>query len=112
MRSHTAENATPLRRASIALRPGSSTAFVIRQGSINPMNQSMTESTPRPAHRRIGRQCAVAAAAGALLATAPAFATNGYFAHGYFSLFGAMLAELFPTRIRASAEYMPPPPES
>jgi MFS family permease len=27
----------------------------------------------------------------------------GYFAHGYFSLFGAMLAELFPTRIRASA---------
>ncbi|MFL6245371.1 MAG: MFS transporter [Thermoanaerobaculia bacterium] len=28
----------------------------------------------------------------------------GYFAHGYFSLFGAMLAELFPTRIRASAQ--------
>lgn len=27
----------------------------------------------------------------------------GYFAHGYFSLFGAMLAELFPTRIRGSA---------
>lgn len=28
----------------------------------------------------------------------------GYFAHGYFSLFGAMLSELFPTRIRASAQ--------
>jgi MFS-type transporter involved in bile tolerance (Atg22 family) len=28
----------------------------------------------------------------------------GYFAHGYFSLFGALLAELFPTRIRASAQ--------
>ncbi len=28
----------------------------------------------------------------------------GYFCHGYFSLFGAMLAELFPTRIRASAQ--------
>jgi len=28
----------------------------------------------------------------------------GYFAHGYFSLFGAMLAELFPTAIRASAQ--------
>ena len=28
----------------------------------------------------------------------------GYFAHGYFSLFGAMLAELFPTGIRASAQ--------
>lgn len=28
----------------------------------------------------------------------------GYFAHGYFSLFGAMLAELFPTRIRGSAQ--------
>ena len=28
----------------------------------------------------------------------------GYFAHGYFSLFGAMLAELFPTNIRASAQ--------
>lgn len=28
----------------------------------------------------------------------------GYFAHGYFSLFGAMLAELFPTHIRASAQ--------
>lgn len=28
----------------------------------------------------------------------------GYFGHGYFSLFGAMLAELFPTRMRASAQ--------
>jgi len=28
----------------------------------------------------------------------------GYFAHGYFSVFGAMLAELFPTRIRGSAQ--------
>ena len=28
----------------------------------------------------------------------------GFFAHGYFSMFGAMLAELFPTRIRASAQ--------
>lgn len=28
----------------------------------------------------------------------------GYFAHGYFSLFGAMLAELFPTRLRATAQ--------
>ena len=26
----------------------------------------------------------------------------GFFVHGYFSLFGAMLAELFPTRIRGS----------
>jgi MFS family permease len=28
----------------------------------------------------------------------------GFFVHGYFSLFGAMLAELFPTRIRGSAQ--------
>ena len=28
----------------------------------------------------------------------------GYFGHGYFSVFGAMLAELFPTRIRATAQ--------
>lgn len=28
----------------------------------------------------------------------------GFFAHGYFSMFGAMLAELFPTRIRAGAQ--------
>ncbi|HJW96261.1 MAG TPA: MFS transporter [Thermoanaerobaculia bacterium] len=28
----------------------------------------------------------------------------GYFGHGYFSVFGAMLSELFPTRIRATAQ--------
>ena len=28
----------------------------------------------------------------------------GYFAHGFFSLFGVMLSELFPTSIRASAQ--------
>jgi MFS family permease len=28
----------------------------------------------------------------------------GYFGHGYFSLFGAMLAELFPTSIRGTAQ--------
>jgi len=28
----------------------------------------------------------------------------GYFGHGYFSMFGAMLSELFPTRIRATAQ--------
>jgi len=28
----------------------------------------------------------------------------GFFMHGYFSMFGAMLAELYPTRIRASAQ--------
>jgi MFS family permease len=28
----------------------------------------------------------------------------GYFGHGYFSIFGVMLAELFPTRIRATAQ--------
>jgi len=28
----------------------------------------------------------------------------GYFSHGYYSVFGAMLAELFPTRFRASAQ--------
>ncbi len=28
----------------------------------------------------------------------------GYFAHGYFSLFGALLSELFPTEIRATAQ--------
>ncbi len=28
----------------------------------------------------------------------------GYFGHGYFSLFGAMLAELYPTSMRASAQ--------
>jgi MFS family permease len=28
----------------------------------------------------------------------------GFFGHGYFSLFGAMLSELFPTRVRGSAQ--------
>jgi MFS family permease len=28
----------------------------------------------------------------------------GFFCHGFFSMFGAMLSELFPTRIRASAQ--------
>lgn len=28
----------------------------------------------------------------------------GFFGHGYFSVFGSMLAELFPTRIRATAQ--------
>jgi len=28
----------------------------------------------------------------------------GFFGHGYFSVFGAMLAELFPTRIRGFAQ--------
>lgn len=28
----------------------------------------------------------------------------GFFGHGYFSVFGAMLAELFPTRVRATAQ--------
>lgn len=28
----------------------------------------------------------------------------GFFGHGYFSVFGSMLAELFPTRIRAAAQ--------
>jgi MFS family permease len=42
-----------------------------------------------------------ARSAAVLLAVGPLV---GYFAHGYFSLFGAMLAELFPTSIRASAQ--------
>ena len=37
----------------------------------------------------------------ALLALGPLL---GFFGHGYFSLFGAMLAELFPTRVRATAQ--------
>ena len=28
----------------------------------------------------------------------------GFFGHGYFSVFGAMLAELFPTRVRGIAQ--------
>jgi len=44
---------------------------------------------------------AVARWPGALLALGPAI---GYFGHGYFSVFGAMLAELFPAAIRATAQ--------
>lgn len=36
-----------------------------------------------------------------LLALGPAV---GFFGHGYFSVFGALLAELFPTRIRGTAQ--------
>ncbi len=39
----------------------------------------------------------------ALLALGPLI---GFFGHGYFSVFGAMLAELFPTRIRGTAQGM------
>ena len=67
---------------------------------------------------RIGRRPAFTAFMIAAAAVVPLFAFGarspltllllgplvGYFAHGYFSLFGAMLAELFPTRIRASAQ--------
>ena len=67
---------------------------------------------------RIGRRPAFTAFMIAATAVVPLFAFGarsmaalliigplvGYFAHGYFSLFGAMLAELFPTRIRASAQ--------
>ena len=48
--------------------------------------------------RRSGGQ----ALAGVLLLTIGPLV--GYFAHGYFSLFGTMHAELFPTRIRGSAQ--------
>jgi MFS family permease len=37
----------------------------------------------------------------ALLALAPLL---GFFGHGYFSLFGAQLAELFPTSVRGTAQ--------
>jgi putative sialic acid transporter len=37
----------------------------------------------------------------ALMATGPLL---GFFSHGYFSVFGAMLSELFDTRIRATAQ--------
>jgi MFS family permease len=39
--------------------------------------------------------------AGALLALGPLL---GFFGHGYFSVFGAMLAELFPSGVRAGAQ--------
>jgi MFS family permease len=67
---------------------------------------------------RFGRRVAFTAFMIAATAVVPIFAFGarspltlliigplvGYFAHGYFSLFGAMLAELFPTRFRASAQ--------
>jgi len=67
---------------------------------------------------RFGRRLAFTAFMIAAAAVVPVFAFGarspltlliigplvGYFCHGYFSLFGAMLAELFPTRIRASAQ--------
>jgi MFS family permease len=67
---------------------------------------------------RFGRRLAFTAFMIAAAAVVPLFAFGarspltlliigplvGYFCHGYFSLFGAMLAELFPTRIRASAQ--------
>ncbi len=67
---------------------------------------------------RIGRRPAFTLFMVGAAAVVPIFAFNarstwtllaigplvGYFAHGYFSVFGAMLAELFPTSIRASAQ--------
>ncbi len=43
----------------------------------------------------------VAAQPAALMALGPLI---GFFGHGYFSLFGAMLAELFPSSVRATAQ--------
>lgn len=43
----------------------------------------------------------LASHAAALLLLGPVV---GFFAHGYFSVFGALLAELFPTRMRATAQ--------
>jgi hypothetical protein len=37
----------------------------------------------------------------ALLALSPLL---GYFGHGYFSMFGAFIAELFPTAVRATGQ--------
>lgn len=48
-----------------------------------------------PLYALLAREPAVLIAIGPLV---------GYFAHGYFSLFGALLAELFPTAIRATAQ--------
>ena len=44
---------------------------------------------------------ALARSPAALFALGPAL---GFFGHGYFSLFGAQLAELFPTAVRATAQ--------
>jgi len=43
----------------------------------------------------------LATAPRALLLLSPVF---GYFGHGYFSMFGAFIAELFPTAVRATAQ--------
>ena len=67
------------------------------------MNICSTRNPARTAAMRVHRSGILAVVA-LMTGATPAFATNGYFAHGYFSLFGAMLAELFPTRIRASAQ--------
>jgi len=48
-----------------------------------------------PVYGRMASQPAVLMALGPLL---------GFFGHGYFSLFGAMLAELFPSSIRGTAQ--------
>jgi MFS family permease len=48
-----------------------------------------------PVYGRMARHPEVLLAVGPLL---------GFFGHGYFSLFGAMLSELFPTRVRATAQ--------
>src|SRR5262249_20691316 len=48
-----------------------------------------------PLYGRLALYPAVLLAVGPLL---------GFFGHGYFSLFGAMLSELFPTRVRATAQ--------
>src|SRR3954451_23094965 len=68
---------------------------------------------------RIGRRPAFTAFMVAATALVPLFAFYartpalllsigilvGFFMHGYFSIFGTMLAELFPTRIRASSQW-------
>ena len=48
-----------------------------------------------PLYALLGRHGAVLFLAGPLL---------GFFGHGYFSVFGAMLAELFPSSVRATAQ--------
>jgi MFS family permease len=48
-----------------------------------------------PVYGRVGAQPAALMALGPLI---------GFFGHGYFSVFGAMLAELFPSSVRATAQ--------
>jgi hypothetical protein len=48
-----------------------------------------------PLYGQMARHPAILLAVGPLL---------GFFGHGCFSLFGAMLSELFPTRVRATAQ--------